>query len=230
MKSLKNILLIALVLAFAAFTTVVFLTVPEGRTESPTFWIAWAFAVPVNLIFSVVLHLWASKAEGKTLFNIPIAYWLMSVCGVAYISTGIKFMYLAVEQAKLILAIDIVITVLYILLSVFFVFGAGYIYKSEKYTKEKVLFIRMLQVDVLDCCDKTTNPEIKNALSQFAENVRLSDPMSHESLCSIEATISSTVLEISTKIDSASTDEILALIKKAQVELDSRNRRCIMLK
>lgn len=230
MKSFKNILLIALILVFAAFATVVFLTVPEGRTESPTFWIAWVFAVPVNLIFSVALHLWASKAEGKSLFNIPIAYWLMSVCGVAYISFGIKFMYLAIEQVPIILAIDLVITVLYIILAIFFVFGSGYIYKSEKYTKEKVMFIRMLQADVLDCINKTTNTELKNALNKFAENVRFSDPMSHESLSGIEASISSTVLEISTKIETASTEEILALIKKAQVELDSRNKRCIMLK
>lgn len=226
----KNILLIALVALFAAFTTVIFLTIPEGRTESPTFWIAWAFAVPVNLIFSVALHLWAVREEGKTLFNIPIAYWLMSICGIAYITTGIKFMYLAVEQVKLLLAIEIVITIVYIILAIFFVFGAGYIHNSEKHTKQKVLFIRMLQLDITDCVAKTTNPEIKNALNKLADNVRFSDPMSHESLSGIEASINSTVLEISTKIDTATQEEILALINKAQIELDSRNKRCIMLK
>ena len=70
----------------------------------------------------------------------------------------------------------------------------------------------------------------KTALSAFAENVRFSDPVSHESLSAIEMDIMDTVDKISSALGDGDTEGAAALIKQAQEKLESRNRRCLLLK
>lgn len=88
----------------------------------------------------------------------------------------------------------------------------------------------MLIMDINDCIAKTSDSQVVSALNKFAEDVRFSDPMSHASLAGIESQISQTVAEISGKLDGEDVQEVLDLIKKGETQLESRNKRCIMLK
>ena len=88
----------------------------------------------------------------------------------------------------------------------------------------------MLVVDIQDCINKTSNPKLLSSLEAFQENVQYSDPMSHASLAGIEQQLVLTVADISSKIDQGLEEEVLALIKRGEMQLKSRNDRCIMLK
>ena len=112
----------------------------------------------------------------------------------------------------------------------YFVFGTEYIARSLKATKEKVLFINLLVADLSDCLPKAKSESVKVALEKFIEDVRYSDPMSHQSLGGIEQQLSTTALDIAVKMETASDEEVLELIKQGEMQLQSRNKRCMMLK
>ena len=48
MKKARNLILVSLILVVALLNAIVFLTIPDGRTDTKAFWIAWSFAVPIN--------------------------------------------------------------------------------------------------------------------------------------------------------------------------------------
>lgn len=229
-NSLKYIVLASLILFFGVCTTIIFLTVPDGRTDTSVFWIAWSFAIPVNLCAAIGLHFWASKKDAKEMIRMPLAYYLIVIFGLIYLVVGFLFMYLNVEKTTFLIVLELIITVAYIILAMYFIFGAGYITKSEQHTREKVGFIKLLMADVTDCIAKTNDADVKKALDNFAQNIRFSDPMSHQSLALVEQQLSATVYEIGQKITTASKEEILELIKQGEMQLDSRNKRCLILK
>ena len=102
--------------------------------------------------------------------------------------------------------------------------GRGEIERVEAKVQKKVFYIRSLQVDVELLADKETDAEIKVALTQLAEKIRFSDPMSHEQLASLETQITAKVSDLKTVTNKA---EIVAEILSL---LDERNNKCKILK
>ena len=230
MRKVRNYVLFGLILVCAAVCAVLLLVTPESRKELPLFWIAWAFAVPVNLLFAIIIHLWSGKKDSDDIIHMPLAYFLIIVFGVFYIGVAFVFIFKPFTDPTILIVVEIILTVIYILLAMYFTFGADYITSSQKYTKQKVLFIRLLKTDVDNCILKTQNINVKNALEKFSENIRFSDPMSHPSLVGIESELTLIVSELNAKIDSASEQDLLELINKGEARLETRNSRCIMLK
>jgi len=230
MKKIRNLFLISLILIVALVTTIIFLTIPDGRTDTTAFWIAWSFAIPVNFVVALILHFWSGNKKAEGLIHMPLAYYLVIIFAPVYLVVGCIFMYLPIVKTLLLIIIELIISVAYIICILYFIFGANYISSVRKETKEKVNYIKMLVVDIQDCINKTSNPKLLSSLEAFQENVQYSDPMSHASLAGIEQQLVLTVADISSKIDQGLEEEVLALIKRGEMQLKSRNDRCIMLK
>lgn len=231
MRKRNNILiLITLLLVFATVTTVVFLTIPDERLDQPVFWIGWAFAVPWALVAAVIVHVWAVRKASDDIIHMTIGYSLVAIFTAAYAIAGIIFMYCPFEGVIIPVIVEILLTVAYIITSFYFTSGADYISSSQKHTKKKVLFIRLLTADIDDCIRGAQTPAVRRALEKLSDTARMSDPMSHEMLSGIEQTISTVVSEIMSSVAYANEQEILALIAKAEMQLESRNRRCLALK
>ena len=139
-------------------------------------------------------------------------------------------MYLPFKLITFPLIVELIITVAYAIVAMYAVFAAEHIMSGEREVKQKVLFIRLLQNDVEGCIAYATDPAIKNALSTLAEKVRFSDPMSHPSLAGVEAELSATVGEISMQLSAGNNQAASELIRKAEIQLERRNSRCIILK
>ena len=231
MKKRNNILiLITLLLVFATVTTVVFLTIPDERLEQPVFWIGWAFAVPWALVAAIIVHVWAVRKASEDIIHMTIGYSLVAIFTAAYAIAGIIFMYCPFEAVVFPIIVEILLTVAYIITSFYFTSGADYITTSQKYTKQKVTFIRLLAADVEDCIRQAQTPAVRSAREKLSDTVRASDPMSHEALSGIEQTISTIVSEIMHSVAHADEQELLALIEKGEVQMEARNRRCLALK
>lgn len=223
----KFLILIAMTLICGLVTAIVFLTIPAARLETDVFWLAFAFAIPWNLLVAVALHLWAGKKKEETL-RMPVAYYVCGVFGIIYLVIGLIFMYAPVVLITWPLILELVVTVAYLLVIMYCTRTTEYIAATEKHTKKKVLYIRLLQADVQACATKATDPATKAALEQLAESVRFSDPMSHEALAMQESELMATVSQISQKLNSG--EDVTALIQKANAQLESRNNRCLLLK
>ncbi len=226
----KYLILIAIVLVCAVANAILFLTIPDGRTETGVFWLVWTFMTPIALLAALALHLWGTRKGAGDLVSMTVVYYLSVIFTAVYLAAGLVFAYLPWKKMVLPLIVELVITLAYILAAMYFLRGAEYIRAEETHTREKVMYIRFLKTDVDDCIAKAKSETLREKLSKFSDAVRFSDPMSHPSLAGIEAEISVTVAEIAAKVGGDAEDEALALVEKAQQSLESRNRRCLMLK
>lgn len=226
----KNIILISLFLIFALLNLILFVTVDDARPGEAVFWLGWTFAFPFNFLVFVLIHLWCGKRGGDALVQMPIAYRIAFGFTFVYLALGAVLMYAPIESFTAPFVIEIAVTVVYVIVSMYAVFGATHIMSSERAVKEKVMYISMLKADVEDIMARVSDSAAKNALLELAEAVRFSDPMSHPSLGGIEAEISGAVGGISALAREGRNDEIIASVKAAKELLEARNRRCIMLK
>jgi hypothetical protein len=235
MKKGRLIVLASLVIACLVSTAVIFLTIGAfnpDRLKQPVFWIAFMFAIPVNMVAAIILHAWSGHRGSKDIVHMPVIYYIIATFGALYLMAGYYFIYkLRLTDITIPLVVELVITGAYIIVALFAMLGADYIADTQREVKEKVLYIRMLHADVEDCRAKASSPAINKALERFAQNVECSDPMSHASLSGIESSLTSSVARISAALSTQEAEEdILKMIADAEALLDSRNRRCIMLK
>jgi len=225
----RNAILVSELLIFGLFALILFLTIPEERLEYDVFWIAFSFAIPVNFCIMAVFTFWGF-GNGSKFTKLPIAFSVSLFFAAVYLIVGALFMYLDAEKTTFPIILYSVITVIYIITALYSVIGAGYMTKVDANVKAKRMFIAMLEADVLDCALKSTNPDMQSLLRAFADDVRYSDPMSHQSLSPIETDISAAVYEISAMLTADASADVTAQLAKATALLKSRNSRCMMLK
>ena len=230
MKKLgKFIILISLVLVCGLMNLIVFLTVDKARLESNVFWLAWGFATPWTLLSAIILHLWAGKKYGEEVLRMPVAYYLIAVFGGIYVVLGLIFMYANIEKMTLLIILEAIITVAYLIIAMYSLNTTDAIAKEEKVTQQKVFLIRMLASNVNSCLPMVTDDAVRAELETLADNIRFSDPMSHQALAVVEGELANTIDEIALKLTEGNQD-VSSLIKKAEMQLSRRNSQCAMLK
>ena len=230
MKKLgKFIILLSMVLLCGLVNLIVFLTIDQARLETTAFCVAWGFATPWTLLSAIVLHLWAGKKQGEEVLRMPVAYYLCAIFGGLYLVVGLIFMYANIETLTALIIIEAIITVIYLIAVMYSMNTTDSIAKEEKVTKQKVFFIRMLASNVNTCLPMATDETVRAQLETLADNIRFSDPMSHQALAVIEGELANTIDEITLKLTDGNQD-VSALIKKAEMQLSRRNAQCAMLK
>ena len=222
MKSKYTKSYLSLGILFALSNLVAFL-IPTEKTA--TFWSAYAFLI---VSFAVQIPLWRltfdkretlkSKFFGISFVQIG-AFYLVAQLIAFFI---FKFFPLAPSWASVI-ACAILLTVFAISVIAGQV-AVHEIERVEEKRKNKRAFIQCMQIDVEMLVEEEKDTDIKEMLERLAENVRFSDPMSHEMLGELETRISSKVAEIKTAVDKKMLiEEIFTLLKE-------RNKKCKILK
>ena len=102
--------------------------------------------------------------------------------------------------------------------------GRNEIERVEAKVQKKVFYIRERQADIELLADNESDAAVKTALTQLAEKIRFSDPMSNEQLADLENKISTKVAELK---NAASKMEIITELNSL---LDERNKKCKILK
>ena len=230
MKKTKNALLISELLIFGILALILFFTIPDARLETNVFWVAFAFAIPLNFILVAAFTAWGFGKSSTEMIHQPPALAFSSVFAIVYLVLGAIFMYANIENIKLVGILLAVVTVIYVIVAIYFVLGTKYIAGNQKEVKAKVMFIKLLELDVNDCAANAKKPEQVKALTTLAEKVRFSDPMSHPSLAGIESEIQATVARISSMLVTDPEADVMPLIESAVKQLESRNSRCLILK
>ena len=228
----RNLFLVSLLLIGALAALIALLTVPEGRTDTAVFWIAFIFSIPLNFLASAALTvLGFGKSDDKPL-RIPATLYsvVIFIFGFVLLLAGFLFMYLDVVDVTWPIIVFAALTVFYIILVAYCALGTGYIASIEGFDRKKRLFVKMLEVDLIDCAAIATNTLSQEAIRSFADRVRFSDPMSHASLSGMESDISTIVHAISAELKANPDADVTDKIADAERLLTSRNNRCLMLK
>lgn len=102
--------------------------------------------------------------------------------------------------------------------------------RIDRRNKEKVFYIKALQIEIEGMADKITDEAVKKILNELAESIRYSDPMSSQELADLENQIKSRVADLSKSVVDNDLSIIKIICKEVQQLIVERNRKCIALK
>lgn len=213
---------LALAIGFGLMNVIVF-AVPTLKTV--TFWIAYGFSV---VAFGLQIGIWQfafshsgslkSKALGIPVVHVGLIYLAAQLVAlVVFTALPLIDSWVALVACAVLLAltgISIVGTE----------FGKQEINRIDNQIQGKVFFIKSLQVDAELLVQQETDPETKTALEKLAEQIRYSDPMSHQALAGLENQIADKLSALKTAEDKAT------LINELDSLLTERNKKAKLLK
>lgn len=203
--------------------SIIAFAVPTVKTA--TFWIAYVFTAAA---FAAQIGIWKtalskegtlkSKFLGFPLVHIGIVYAVIQVIAFAV------FMFVPTLPTWSAIVVCSIIAGVSAVCMISADAGRNEIERVEAKVQKKVFYIRELQADIELLADNETNADVKTALTQLAEKIRFSDPMSSEQLVDLENKISSKVAELK---NAASKMEIITELNSL---LDERNKKYKILK
>lgn len=205
-----------------ALVSIIAFAVPTTKTA--TFWIAYVFTAAA---FAAQIIIWRtalgkealkSKFLGFPLVHIGIVYAVIQVIAFAV------FMFVPTLPTWSAIVVCSIIAGVSAVCMISADAGRNEIEQVEAKVQKKVFYIRELQADIELLADNETNADVKTALTQLAEKIRFSDPMSNEQLADLEDKISTKIEELKT------TSSQLEIITDLNSLLDERNKKCKILK
>jgi hypothetical protein len=205
-----------------ALISIIAFAVPTVKTA--TFWIAYVFTAAA---FAAQIIIWRtalgketlkSKFLGFPVVHIGIVYTVIQVIAFAV------FMFVPTLPTWSAIVVCSVIAGISAVCMISTDVGRNEIDRVEVKVQQKVFYIRELQADVELLADAETDADAKAVLTQLAEKIRFSDPMSHEQLVDLENKISAKVLELKTAPNK------VEIITELNSLLDERNKKCKIAK
>ena len=203
--------------------SVIAFAVPSEKNTA--FWISYAFTL---IAFAAQIVIWKStlgRAESlKSKFlGFPIVHIGMVYLVVQVIAFGVFLFIPTLPIWSAVVACTVVAGVSSVCMIASDV-GRSEIERVSAKVQEKAFYIKQLQADVELMVGAGTDAATKSTLTQLAEKIRYSDPMSNEQIADIEDRITAKVAELK-----SSTDKV-KIINELNSLLDERNRKIKILK
>ena len=206
-----------------ALVSIIAFAVPTVKTA--TFWIAYVFTAAA---FAAQIGVWKtalgkdetlkSKFLGFPVVHIGIVYAVIQVIAFAV------FMFVPTLPAWSAIVVCSVIAGISAVCMISAGAGRNEIERVEAKIQKKVFYIQELQADIELLVGNESDAAVKTALTQLAEKIRFSDPMSNEQLADMENKISVKVMELKTAANK------VEIITELTSLLDERNKKCKILK
>jgi hypothetical protein len=228
----KNMSLATTLIVLAIYNVVVFvIPFPKGGN----FWAGYGFTM-LAMLLTVAVGFYALNREGlkSKVYGVP----LVSVAWrylVTQIIVGAVEMCLQFIPYKIPFQYGIALNTILLgccLLGLIAVdTGKKIIEQIDEKIKEKVFYIKSLQVDVEGLADKAPDESTKKSLKDLAETIRYCDPMSSPQLATVENKIEAKVGEcLANAVERKDNGAIKAACEELQLLLAERNRKCKILK
>lgn len=207
------------------FTVVSVIAFAVPIEKAAAFWIAYAFTLIAFLIQFIVWKAFSTNEEtltskflGFPVLHISITYLLFQLLALAV------FLFVPTLPAWIAVIACVIILGLSAICMIAADAGRNEIERVEEKVQPKVFFIKSLQAELELIADTESEATVKNALTQLAEKVRFSDPMSCDELADVEKRIADKIEELKT---TANKTEI---IKTLNTLIDERNKKCKIMK
>ena len=198
-------------------------TVPLAKATA--FWISYAFTV---IAFVAQIIIWKSalgrtealksKFLGFPVIHIGIVYLVVQIIAFSvFLFIPTLPIWSAVVACAAIAGVSAVCMITSDV-------GRSEIERVSAKVQEKTFFIKQLRTEIELLADAETDVAVKSALTQLAEKIRYSDPMSNEQIADIEDRIAAKVAELKSSADK------VKIIDELNSLLDERNRKIKILK
>lgn len=221
----KGMSLAAVLIVLAVFNALAFL-IPFQRAGG--FWVGYGFAT-LAILLAAGVGLYALGHEGmkSKFYGLPIA-----MVATAYMAAQVVLSLVEMAVPVLPARYGILINVILLAACLIGLIGAGMgkeeIARIDAKVKEKVFYIKSLQGDIEGMAQRAQGEPLKKALTDLAETVRFSDPMSSPQLAAIENKIEAKAGALEESLSDP--DASMALCQELQMLFAERNRKCKLLK
>ena len=222
MSKNKGMAYAVLGIIFVIFNVIAF-AIPTAKTA--TFWVAYIFTV---IAFALQLIIWKFAFKGADTLK-------SKFLGIPLISVGIIYLLVQIVAVAVFMALSfvpswiaIVVCILILGVSAVCLIGAETgreeVNRIEHKVSKKVFYIKSLQIDVEMLAKAEVDADTKIALTNLAEKIRFSDPMSDELLAELEAKIRNKFEELKLAEQKAT------IINELTLLIEERNKKCKLLK
>ena len=222
----KKMSIVAVLITLVIYSIVVFV-IPFNKGGG--FWSGYSFSM-LALLLTAAVSFFAFKPEGlrSKVYGLPLisVVWryLVIQLVIGLLQMILDFIPIPFQYG---LALNVILLGLCLIGLITVNIGKEEIERIDEKVKEKVFYIKSLQVDVEGMVDKASNESTKKALKDLADTIRYSDPMSSPQLATIENKIENKIAMLSESIDSVA---IKAICDEIQNLFAERNRKCRILK
>jgi len=183
--------------------------------------------VNIGIIFNTIFLLYTTTKDKDAVVHGLALYLISYAYVVAEAELAIMFSIKINWKFSIAFLTQLVLLLTYAAYVILCIIGIINQKSDRKHFEGKVSFITSLKNYVLSIADQVDDAEIKSKLNDLAEKITYSDPMSDESLSSIENEIKSSITSIENGVaENREKEEICADIKKASILLERRNRLC----
>lgn len=219
-NSSKGYLILGILLVLVS---VIAFAVPSAKNTA--FWISYAFTL---IAFAAQIAIWKaglgrneswkSKFLGFPVVHIGIVYLIVQVTVFAvFLFIPTLPIWSAVVACAAIAGVSAVCLITSDV-------GRSEIERVSAKVQEKTFFIKQVQTEIELLADAETDVATKSALTQLAEKIRYSDPMSNEQTADIEDRITAKVAELKKAADKTN------CIIELNSLFDEQSRKCKLLK
>ncbi len=211
---------------------ILFFIVFGFEDHTAVFWTSWVFML---VAFATIAGFMLTMGKGGML----VRDWLFGYPLVKH-----SFIYIVIELILSIIFVlledsvpfALVFATQFLILAVYLIFAISCflakqtIQEIKTKVDDKSRYIKLLRADTEMMVTKCQNPVLKEQCRKFAEAVRYSDPMSNDILFELEKELALAVSDCDRAISEQNEDEAFALLNKANMLLQERNKKCKILK
>ena len=232
MKKRFNLYIVALAVLLALFNVIAFVSVGWAGQEKYTssFWIGYVF-INVMFIGQLICSYMAFKADSakKLFYNI-------SLIRTSYIGLIVSFIVggLCMLISPLPYWVGVIVCAIVLVANVLSVVKAtaaiDEIERIDTKVKTQTFFIKSLTVDADTLMASAKSEAVKAECRKVYEAIRYSDPMSHDTLSSVESQITVKLVELSEAVKTDDANKVIAITNEIVVLVADRNKKCKLLK
>jgi hypothetical protein len=222
----KKMFFATVFIVVAVFNVVVFLL---PFTKGGSFWTGYGFSMLAFLLTAGV-GLYAFDREGlkSKFYGVPLVILVLWYFA-AQMVLGLIEMALPVIPFQYGIIVNTILLGACLVGLIAVEAAKDEIVRIDEKVKEKVFFIKSLQIDVEGLAGRAPD-DTKKALKDLAETIRYSDPMSSPQLAAIENKIETKVAVLTEAVDNADGNATKTLCDELQQLFGERNRKCKLLK
>ena len=234
-SSKKNYVLIIVFYAIvcALINLLIFTIFKPGKIESDVakkaFWFAYGF-----MMASFLLHVGslftinAKRGINAVFMGMPI-YVISAIFFAIQSFVSIVFMILGgcnvSVPTTLVVVLEILILGIYLAIAVLSIMTKNIVQEIDDNIVKKVTNLRNLYTEVEVAMEACTDPELKNSLRKFAENIRFSDPMSNDSIAALDHQIKVVIEDIKYSVYDENYSSVPTLLRRGNLLLVERNKK-----
>jgi len=230
MKINKNPALLGIILfvAMLAYSLILFIAVND---KNANFWIGYSFTIVAFLLQIVtdVPLLYNKNSLKDIFFGIPMEE-LGSIYLIVQLILGFIIIFVPNFNTTLAIVLNIIVLAVFFVVLISSFIAKDVIVKVDEKVQQKTFYIKSLLSDVEIINSKTEDPVLRKSLKSLEDTIKYSDPMSHDSLNTIENKIELKVSQLGGIIENGKAEDSKALINEIELLFVERNKKCKVLK